>query len=145
MIVKVPEFVHDWIKHCKDNGASLGAALGGYYWEGNKLMEINTPNEVILDEWYRVNQENFARAWLDGYEVLGKEDKVHVVKLNNLYFINWGEDGCHPVFNVDGVGAINEAYHYDNIGDAIKTASIFGGVVESFTPKRHDIQVFPDE
>ena len=64
--VKIPQCVADWIKECKEKGdLSLGGAI-----------QLPCPEiyEWLMD-WK--NQELFARAWLDGYEV--EEEKRYTV------------------------------------------------------------------
>lgn len=73
--VKVPQFVADWIEKCKTFEhfvVSLSFALRPIAWEENNLSDkcINW----LMDA---NNQETFARAWLDGYEV----EKRYFVKL----------------------------------------------------------------
>lgn len=66
--VKVKQFVADWIKECKEKGdLSLGGAI-----------QLPCPEiyEWLMD-WK--NQELFARAWLDGYEI--EKEKQYVVKV----------------------------------------------------------------
>ena len=66
--VKIPQCVADWIKECKEKGdLSLGGAI-----------QLPCPEiyEWLMD-WN--NQETFARAWLDGYEV--EKEKRYVVKV----------------------------------------------------------------
>ena len=67
----IPEFVVDWIEHCRGLGYSLYQA-----------MELVHENAEIK-KWFIFvdNQDLFARAWLDGYEV-EKEKKYKVVLLN---------------------------------------------------------------
>ncbi|EMZ9530136.1 TPA: DUF1642 domain-containing protein, partial [Streptococcus pneumoniae] len=65
--VKVPQFVADWIRKCKmfkHFAVSLSFALQPIVWEENGLS-----HECI--EWLMDanNQELFALAWLNGYEV----------------------------------------------------------------------------
>ena len=69
--VQVPQFVADWIEHCRGLGYSLYQA-----------MELVHENAEIK-KWFIFvdNQDLFARAWLDGYEV-EKEKKYKVVLLN---------------------------------------------------------------
>ena len=78
--VKVPQFVADWIRKCKtfkNFVVSLSFALQPSVWEANGLSD-----ESI--EWLAnaENQELFARAWLDGYEV--EEEKRYRVKFKNI-------------------------------------------------------------
>ena len=62
--VVVPKFVAEWIGWCKANDVTL---IGG----------IST-----LDErWAKRNQETFARAWLDGYEI--EQEKLYTVEIPN--------------------------------------------------------------
>lgn len=63
----VPQYVADWIKKCKmfkSFAVSLSFALQPSVWEANSLS-----GECI--EWLMdaENQETYARAWLDGYEI----------------------------------------------------------------------------
>ena len=81
--VIVPQMVAEWIKKCKtfkSFAVSLSFALQPSVWEANALS-----GECI--EWLTdaENQETFARAWLDGYEV-EKEKKYEVsIKASGQY------------------------------------------------------------
>ncbi|MEE5608730.1 DUF1642 domain-containing protein [Streptococcus pneumoniae] len=75
--VKVPQFVADWIRKCKmfkHFAVSLSFALQPIVWEENGLS-----HECI--EWLMDanNQELFALAWLNGYEV--EKEKRYFVKI----------------------------------------------------------------
>lgn len=73
-LVKVPKFVADWIEYCKKHCWGLSEALEDTY--ENSCM----PEEVM--DWFedcRENQELFARAWLDGYEV--EQEPLYYVRL----------------------------------------------------------------
>lgn len=65
--VKVPPFVADWINHSRNTGCSLFGAMS--------IFEEN----IEIKKWmqWAENQETFARAWLDGYEV-EKEKRYHI-------------------------------------------------------------------
>ena len=65
--VVVPKFVADWIRKCKTFkhfAVSLSFALQPIVWEKNNLSDKCI--DWLMDA---NNQEIFARAWLDGYEV----------------------------------------------------------------------------
>lgn len=66
--VTVPQFVGDWIKHCRGLGYSL--------YQSMTLVHENAE----IKKWFIFvdNQDLFARAWLDGYEV-EKEPKYTVM------------------------------------------------------------------
>lgn len=73
----VPQIVADWIEKCKvikKFKASLAYALNSEVWSENSLS-----NECIDWLYNANNQETFARAWLDGYEV--EEEKIYTVKV----------------------------------------------------------------
>ena len=88
--VKVPQCVADWIEKCKTFEhfvVSLSFALQPVVWEKNNLSDtcINWLTDAN-------NQDIFARAWLDGYEV--EEESKYIVKVKatgqclGKYYIN---------------------------------------------------------
>lgn len=90
----VPQCVADWIKKCKmfkNFTVSLSFALQPSVWEANSLS-----GECI--EWLMdaENQETYARAWLDGYEI-EKEPrytvkvKGHLGQYLGKYYLNGKE------------------------------------------------------
>lgn len=84
--VKVPQFVADWIEKCKTFKhfvVSLSFALQPIVWEENNL------SDKCIDWLMDANNQNtFARAWLDGYEV--EKEKRYLVKVKGMNRIN----GC---------------------------------------------------
>ena len=79
--VIVPKMVAEWIKKCKtfkSFAVSLSFALQPSVWEVNGLSD-----ECI--EWLAdaENQETYARAWLDGYEI--EKEKRYLVKLKGIF------------------------------------------------------------
>ena len=90
----VPQCVADWIKKCKmfkNFTVSLSFALQPSVWEANSLS-----GECI--EWLMdaENQETYARAWLDGFEI-EKEPrytvkvKGHLGQYLGKYYLNGKE------------------------------------------------------
>lgn len=79
--VTIPQFVADWIEQRKDEGWKLSQ------------MFLQANLEEKYGRWIVDNQETFARAWLDGYEV-EKELKYTVkIKSVNQYLVrNTDED-----------------------------------------------------
>lgn len=90
--VVVPKFVADWIRKCKTFkhfAVSLSFALQPIVWEKNNLSDKCI--DWLMDA---NNQEIFARAWLDGYEV--EKEKRYTVKLKNTNdYLNETEIGFH--------------------------------------------------
>ena len=72
--VKIPKFVAEWLEECKSRNLSVGQAI----------ETVNSKEQEEIFDWFwgkgfRDNQFQFARAWLDGYEV--EKEKLFVVEL----------------------------------------------------------------
>ncbi|MBS4462217.1 DUF1642 domain-containing protein [Aerococcaceae bacterium zg-B36] len=70
--VSIPQYVADWIEECKKNGYTLFFALSNY---PGTLPDTN-------------GQNNFAKAWLNGYKVQEPLYYVHFVKDDYEGFLN---------------------------------------------------------
>lgn len=76
--VVVPQFVADWIEVCKEHlTTSLYTAM-----TPNFMKENNQSFDLILWIKKASNQDLFARAWLDGYEV--EKEKRYLVKMKRI-------------------------------------------------------------
>ena len=89
--VKVPQFVADWIEVCKEHlTTSLYTAMNPDF-----MKENNQSFDFILWIKKTSNQETFARAWLDGYEV--EKEKRYLVKIKaTKHYI--AKDGIGKIF-----------------------------------------------
>ena len=74
--VTIPQFVADWIEYCKIKKISLAHAL--YRSDEAENKSVYRWIVECLE-----NQETFARAWLDGYEVEKEKEKRYEVILCN--------------------------------------------------------------
>lgn len=81
--VQVPEFVADWIKKCKEESI---VPLAGAFEYGNAELES------WFSDWS--NQETFARAWLDGYDVeKEKRYRVKIIGIKDYYsYLNYRKE-----------------------------------------------------
>ena len=68
---QVPQFVADWIEECKEN--NIISLSGAFEYAKEKV-------DTWLSDW--TNQEIFARAWLDGYEV--EQEKRYYIRLKGV-------------------------------------------------------------
>lgn len=68
----VPKFAADWIEKCKRGKKSLYYALES---------SCKVSRWLERDEKIRENEDIFARAWLDGYEV--EKEKLYTVEIPN--------------------------------------------------------------
>lgn len=111
----VPKFVADWIEYAKKKGDSLAISFKPWNLYGVEYSKA--------DRWIEDNQETFARAWLDGYEV-EKEPLYRVkIKLDRKYHLAIDEgDGNEEIITtlttVDDVFG----YRYELTEQEIKSA-----------------------
>ena len=95
--VKIPQFVADWIEKCEAKEKTLLNSL------------LYTPEGVNSWVGNSDNQETFARAWLDGYEV--EEEKKYIVTLKSsgqkLYYHTEDEDYIFSSYD----GVFYSEYH----------------------------------
>lgn len=77
--VTVPQFVADWIKYCKNTNVTMTRAL--LVGEVDFYNYANQKDLSRLTDFFSdgKNQEIFARAWIDGYEV--EKEKRYTVKI----------------------------------------------------------------
>lgn len=69
--ITIPQVIADWIEWTKKDGLDLQDAMN---------LISGEENEKLLRWFYHEsNQETFARAWLDGYEV--EKEKRYTVKM----------------------------------------------------------------
>ena len=124
--VTIPQSVADWIKKCKtfkSFAVSLSFALQPSVWEANGLSDKSI-------EWLAnaENQELFARAWLDGYEI--QRTKYVVTDGNHLYFKNYQEDIEIVILVDEQPGTMEYVKKFDTKEEAQKAADILGWKVQ---------------
>ena len=118
--VVIPKFVAKWIEEAKNRGLCLADALASN----------STPTEV--DEWLYgeddKNEETFARAWYDGYEI--KQEKLYVITDGNkLYLKEFNE--LNAIIIIDDVeGAVDYAKRYRDKTKAQQAADNLGWIVK---------------
>ena len=88
--VTVPQFVADWIEYCKENHLTITGAFEPVSEHGIGLAETFKGSAYKCTRWALDNQNLFARAWLDGYEV--EKEKRYLVKMkgisSNMCYLN---------------------------------------------------------
>lgn len=117
--VKVPQFVANWIDYFKKNGD----------WDLFQAMDYLFGKKEIR-EWleYKNNQDLFARAWLDGYEV--EETKYVVTDGNHLYFKNYQEDIEIVILVDEQPGTMEYVKKFNTKEEAQEAADILGWKVQ---------------
>lgn len=101
--VKIPQFMADWINHSRNIGCSLFGAMS--------MFEEKIENKKWM-QWAE-NQEIFARAWLDGYEV--EEEKRYLVKMKgidtNFNFLNRHRNENYWIFSSKDKNTLYQTQH----------------------------------
>lgn len=124
--VQIPKFVADWIRKCKTFkhfAVSLSFALQPIVWEKNNLSDKCI--DWLMDA---NNQELFARAWFDGYDIQGT--KYVVTDGNHLYFKNYQEDIEIVILVDEQPGTMEYVKKFDTKEEAQKAADILGWKVQ---------------
>ncbi|HEL2457766.1 TPA: DUF1642 domain-containing protein [Streptococcus suis] len=123
--VVVPKEVAEWIKKCKDMNYSLRDAM--------KITELSTKLNVWFlkrgqDMFSYPNQEIFARAWLDGYEI--EQGKLYVVTDGNKLYLKEFDELNAIIIIDDVVGAVDYAKRYEDKTKAQQAADELGWIVQ---------------
>lgn len=91
--VKVPEFMKEFLDFCNKHEQNGLEAYHGLF-----NICSSWPKDDIL-QWSFEDPYRFINAFQYGYEV---EDAAEwVVRVKEMYFLNWGEDGTCPTFVID--------------------------------------------
>ena len=107
--VKVPQCVADWIEVCKEHlTTSLYTAINP-----NFMKENNQSFDLALWIKKTSNQETFARAWFDGYEV--EKEKRYLVKMKgidtNFNFLNRHRNENYWIFSSKDKNTLYQTRH----------------------------------
>lgn len=119
--VTIPQFVAYWIEYCKNTNVTLVRAL--LVGKVDLYNYANQKDYKKLKEFLKVkdNQEAFARAWLDGYEV--EEEKRFRVKVKGVIeyaeCLKYGEACRGWIFGMDNnFGNTRNAHTKKQLEDA---------------------------
>ena len=127
--VVIPQFVAKWIDYCKFTHVDLQHALvvgDVYFYNYANQKDFSKLKEFLETE---NNQELFARAWLDGYEV--EQEKQYVVTDgNHLYFKECQKDVEIVILADKMPGTMNYVKKFDSKDEAQKVADVLGWKVQ---------------
>lgn len=73
----VPKFVAEWIEYAKKKGVSLIVSFNPWDLYGEEYIEAT--------RWIDNNQETFALAWVNGYEV--EKEQLYKVVIDHKYLV----------------------------------------------------------
>jgi hypothetical protein len=80
----VPSYMADWIKFCKDNGFKLLEAMSPYASAMEEFIDDFEGNILQVLKWIRNNTDEFAKAWLNGYEA--EKDTKYSVQIKGVKY-----------------------------------------------------------
>lgn len=103
--VVIPQFVADWIDYCKENHFTITGAFDPVSEYGIGIAGTFKGSVYKCTRWALDNQNLFARAWLDGYEV--EQEKRY-----KIYIKSTGQ----ALFNDKGSLRFMYKVHADNTG-----------------------------
>ena len=106
----VPKFVADWIEYAKKKGDSLAISFKPWKPYGVDCSKA--------DRWIEDNQETFARAWIDGYEV--EKEPLYSVIIAGEYLVK--EISCSNEVKLVSTAYLPQylAHHYQLTEKQIK-------------------------
>ena len=113
--VVVPKYIADKIEYCKD------VEEHGLFHTMDYCYQYKDSAE-----WLEDNQETFARAWVDGYEV----EKSYVVTDGNKLYLKEFDELNAVIIIDDVVGATDYAKRYSDKAEAQKVADELGWFVK---------------
>lgn len=98
--VKIPQMVADWIDYCKENHLTITGAFDPVSEHGIGLAGTFKGNVYKCTRWALDNQNLFARAWVDGYEV--EKERRYEVRLKNIddYLVKTSNNEYHFYHNI---------------------------------------------
>lgn len=67
--IKIPREIGDWIEYCKHNAFTIYGALEPNDYYSKKFADTFDGDAEKCAKWARSNSNDFAYAWVNGYEV----------------------------------------------------------------------------
>ena len=128
--VTVPQFVADWIEVCKEHlTSSLYLAMTPSFLKAN-----HQSFELILWIKKKENQEIFALAWINGYEI--EKEKRYLVKAKGVYF-----NSCLIFEKTNKKWLFSSAYEIDHQrGHHTRKELEAGGFLEVFNSPLFEVE-----
>ena len=105
----VPEFVAEWIEWCKANDVTLLGGISPIDELGSTICSEKRVKSRNATRWAKQNQETFARAWLDGYEI--EQEKLYTVEIPNPV-ITYNSDSVTVLMKIDLGVVLTDAVNY---------------------------------
>ncbi len=109
----VPQYVADWIEYCKANELLLLGALDPMGKFGESLANDFKGDIHKALAWVKYNQDEFAKAWLNGYEA--EKSAKYTVCIKNIRhsyaYLKYNSECNYWYFNDATSGNYFTSYH----------------------------------
>ena len=107
----IPQFVADWIEYCKNTFLSLVRALMVYEVDFYNYANQEDHSKLINFLESGINQDLFARVWLDGFTV--EKEKRYLVKIKGVIcpYLNYDTVNNKWNYNQKLNGAVVRTHH----------------------------------
>ena len=128
--VVVPKFVGEWLEWCKTNDVTLLGAISPIDELGSAICNDKRVKSLAASRWAIRNQDTFARAWLDGYEV--EKEKQWVVK-DDTGYLSYLQFSIPNIYQRETSLDKNDAYKFKSKSKADLFADLVAGTVEEVT------------
>ena len=128
--VVVPKFVGEWLEWCKTNDVALLGAISPIDELGSAICNDKRVKSLAASRWAIRNQDTFARAWLDGYEV--EKEKQWVVK-DDTGYLSYLQFSIPNIYQRETSLDKNDAYKFKSKSKADLFADLVAGTVEEVT------------
>ncbi|MDG4517503.1 DUF1642 domain-containing protein [Streptococcus suis] len=83
--VEIPQFVADWIEHCKGLGSSFRYAISSKFVPKEVEVWLSGTENIMT------NEKAFSSAWFYGYNIEGKQ--LYTVIIGNTIFAKFWDEG----------------------------------------------------
>ena len=103
--VVIPKLVADWLEYCKNIFLSLARALAVSEEDFYNYANQEDHSKIIIFLESEINQDRFARAWLDGYRI--EKEKRYLVKMKGV------NEECECLY----YGTISNTWKFEEKGE----------------------------
>lgn len=111
--MRIPREIGEWIEYCKRRGFTIYGALAPNNYYGEKIDKTFNGDADTCAQWARINSNDFAYAWVNGYEV---DEKYYYI------VIPCGEGTYRRVFMNSNRNLVISGFTYHSEEEARKIA-----------------------
>lgn len=83
--IRIPREIGEWIEYCKGRGFTLYRAFQPSNKYGESIADSFSGDADTCAQWAKINSNDFAYAWVNGYEVDEKYYYVAIPIENGRY------------------------------------------------------------